>query len=83
MENDKNQFYFKGKYFEKEDEIWKYSKDWPFMNVDQETFFREWDQLGKDIWMNVGLRGIEMSNGALNEILKENFIHLLQKFFGK
>lgn len=78
-----NKFFYKGKFFQNEEEFWKYVEDWPFMNVDQETFFREWDHLGKDIWMNVGLRGQEISNGALNEVLQENFILLLQKFFGK
>ena len=81
MSNDK--FFYKGKFFQNEDEFWKYANDWPFMNTDQETFYREWDHLGKEIWMNIGLRGQEISNGALNEILGENFIFLLQKFFGK
>lgn len=78
-----NRFFYKGKFFQNEDEFWKFAEDWPFMNTDQETFYREWEHLGKEIWMNIGLRGQEISNGALNEILQENFLLLLQKFFGK
>lgn len=77
--NDK--FFYKGKFFQNEEEFWKFVEDWPFMNTDQQTFFREWEHLGKEIWMNIGLRGQEISNGCLNEILQENFLHLLQKFF--
>lgn len=79
--NDK--FFYKGKFFQSEAEFWKFANEWPFMKTDQETFFREWEHLGKEIWMNIGLRGQEVSNGALNEILQENFIHLLNKFIGK
>ena len=57
-----------------EDEFWKYVSDWPSMNTDQETFSREWDYLGKEIWMNIDLREKEISNGALSEILQENFL---------
>ncbi len=51
------------------------------MNTDQETFFREWDQLGKNIWINISLKGTKISNGKLNEILQENFFILLEKFY--
>jgi hypothetical protein len=78
-----DKFFYKGKFFQNEEEFWKFVEDWPFMNTDQETFFREWEHLGKEIWMNIGLRGQEISNACLNEILQENFLHLLQKFFGK
>ena len=74
-------FFYKGKFFSNKKEFWKYVDDWPFTNVNQETFFREWDHLGKYIWFNLGVREIEMSNGALNEILQENLIYLLNKFF--
>ena len=48
-------FFYKGKFFYNKKEFWKYVEDWPFMKVDQETFFREWDRLGKDIWLNDGM----------------------------
>lgn len=83
QENDLNptdKFFYKGKFFQNEKDFWKYSQDWPFMNTDEETFFREWNDLGKEIWMNIQIRESKLLNGALNEILEENFIHLLQKF---
>lgn len=78
-----NKFFYKGKFFQNESDFWKYAKEWPFMITDQETFFKEWDHVGKDIWLNIGIRGQEISNGALNEILNANFLQLLQKIFEK
>lgn len=76
-------FFFKGKYFENEQELLEYAKEWPFLKTNQETFIREWEKLGQDILMNINVTEIDLSNGSLNEILQDNFLHLLQKFFGK
>ena len=76
-------FYFEGKFFNNEEEFWKSVEEWPLMKMNQETFFRKWEHLGKEIWMNIRIREIEMSNGELNKIIEENFFHLLQKFFMK
>lgn len=83
IDRSKDKFFYKGRFFQNENEFWEYVKDWQFMNTDQETFFSEWEHLGKEIWMNIGLRGQEISNGCLNEILQENFLLLLQKFISK
>lgn len=82
MKMEKNKFFYKGKFFQNEEEFWKYTEDWPFMKTDQETFFREWDHLGKELWMNIGMRRNDITNGALNDVLQENFFYLLQKFLG-
>lgn len=76
-------FFYKGKFFNNEAEFWKYSKDWTLMHTDQETFFREWDRLGKDIWMNIEVREIPIINMELNKIFQESFLHLLHKFISK
>jgi hypothetical protein len=77
--NDK--FFFKGKFFETEEEFWKYVNEWPFLTTDEETFLRGWSQLGKEIWLNMSMRKQEFTNGALNEILQEHFMYLLHRFF--
>lgn len=78
--NSDDRFFYKGKFFKNEQDFWNYTEDWPFMNTDQETFYREWDHLGKQIWLNVQIRESKLSNGALNDVLEESFIYFLQKF---
>jgi len=78
----KERFHYKGKFFANEDEFWKFVKDWQFMPTDQETFFREWDDLGKQIWLNIDMSQLKLSNGRLNSIFEDNFWHLYQIFFG-
>lgn len=74
-------FYFKGKVFTDEDKFWEASRKWPFEKTDQQTFSEEWEHLGKEIWLNIEMLEIEMSNGALTEILGGNLIYLLDKVF--
>jgi len=76
-------FYFKGRFFEKQEDFWEYLQEWPLKIADQESFKREWDTLGIDIWSNISILRIEISNGAVNNILQKNFLRLLEEFYGE
>jgi hypothetical protein len=73
MENKKDQFYFEGKYFDNEEEFWKWTKEWQFLPLDQETADRQINTLKKDIIMNIFLRGVEMSNVEFRTFLNRVF----------
>src|SRR5689334_11436202 len=62
-------FYYEGKYFDKEEDFWKYIKEWSFLPLDAETANRHLDTIKKDILMNIFLRDIEMNNGEFKEFL--------------
>lgn len=53
------------------------------MKTDEETFIREWAYLGKDIFNNIKLYEIELTNGALNKILQDEFLHLFNVLINK
>ncbi len=58
----KDQFYFQGKYFDNQEDFWKYVNEWGLLALNQETAERQMDTLKKEIIMNIFLRGIELKN---------------------
>ena len=78
--NKDKKFYFKGKYFDNDIKFWEYVSEWQFTDMDQESFLNEWNMLGKDVFVNCELNNIKFSNGALNNILQECFLHILNKY---
>lgn len=80
MDKEKAKFYSHGKFFDNEKDFWSYSNEWPFQITNEEEFNRMWEHLGKDLWVNLYINKIEVNNGAMNDVLQENFLHLLQKF---
>lgn len=78
MQETDKRFFFQGKYFDKEEDFWKYVNDWPSQKLDLETFTRLWQQIGVDVWVNLEINDSEITNGSMNAMLQENFLHLLQ-----
>lgn len=76
--NDEN-FHYKGKLFEKEQDFWDYVKEWPMLKTDHETFLREWDDLGKNVWLNIEQRETDMMNFDFNQILEHAWWYILKK----
>lgn len=84
MTEEKNTFYFQGKYFDNEEDFWNYSKKWRFLPLDQETADRNLNTLKKEIIMNIFLRGIEMDNMQFSALLNRIFefvINDLDRFY--
>jgi hypothetical protein len=75
----KKNYYFKGKFFEHEEQFWKYVREWDEQKLDEETFKREWQQIGMTIFANMKLRNIELKNGQLIYILESCFLDMLTK----
>lgn len=69
----KDQFYFQGKYFDNEKEFFEYARAWLEFPLDQQTAERELDTLKKEIVMNIFLRGVKLNNGQFRELLNKIF----------
>ncbi len=78
MDSDEK-FHYKGKFFEKEEDFWAYVKEWPLLKTDHETFLREWEILGKTIWVNIEQRKPIMRNFEFNQILDNSLWEMLKK----
>lgn len=76
-----NKFYYQGKYFTNQEEFWAYVKEFTFRNVREEDFNSLFEGVKKDIWMNMKLRNIRMSNGELRTILEEMFLFAMKKIW--
>lgn len=68
-----NQFYFEGKYFDKEDDFWAYTKEWQTFPLDQETAERKLNTLKKEIFMNMLSRGLQFNNIEFNAYVNKIF----------
>ena len=81
--NDKcDKFFVYGKFFKTEEEFWKYSDEWPEMQITEESFDWVIELLRKDIKLNLFLRIMEMKNKEMTFLLEQLFkffIHLLNK----
>jgi hypothetical protein len=67
MSKSKENFYFRGKYFETQEEFFAYSKNWAESQVDESSF----DEIMKDllisIKMNMQTSKIKITNGELED----------------
>lgn len=80
---DKNQFYFQGKFFDNDKEMFEYAAKWPNQKLDKETAERLLSTFCKDCVMNIFLLGREMTNGDMKELLDDAFycfIHKIEKY---
>jgi len=82
--NDKGDWYFQSKFFDKEEDFWAYVKEWPIIKTDKETYDRLCKQYSDQLWHNISINEKEPLNGEMNNILNDQFIYLLNLFlYGK
>lgn len=74
-----DQFYFQGKYFDNQNEFWKYVREWNEMQTNQETIDRLMNKLKKDIQLNIGFYDIKITNSQLNVIIEHGFVMMMKK----
>lgn len=79
--NDK--FYFRGKFFEKEEDFWAYVMDFSNRKTRAEDFSGLFDMLKKDIWTNIIFRNHEMTNNQVTDLLDETFTFMIKRLLGK
>jgi len=70
---EKNNFYFQGKMFEKEEDFWKWVKEWKNLPLDEETAERILSILNKEIIANMFLLGIKFTNSEFNSFVEKLF----------
>ncbi len=74
-------FFFKGIFFEHENDFWEYVKIWPETSLSEESLSQMLDLLKKDILSNLQF-GLEIKNGEMNHLLEKTFLkamHLRKK----
>lgn len=72
-------YYYRGKEYDNEEDFMKSAKEWPFKITDEQTFYEECERLAKNIWLNMEVLKIEITNEALHIILEEHFIGMFRK----
>lgn len=83
IKDEKNSFFYQGKFFDNEQEFWDYVKDFSTRQTTAEDFESLFDMLKKDIWMNLSLRETKITNSELRDVLEETFLFFLGKCWRK
>lgn len=79
MTESKKNFYFQGKWFETDDEMFSYIQEWKKMSLDEETAERTLQRLKNDIWMNIFLRGNQYTNEEFSLYVEKIFNFAIQE----
>jgi hypothetical protein len=69
----KNNFYFKGKYFEKEKDFWEYVHKWGDLELNEEAATRELERFSTDLLMNAFIKRTPLKNQEFIDILVKTF----------
>ncbi len=75
----KDNFYYKGEYFDTPEELFEYVKEWHKKYLTQETACTLLEGLKKDILLNLFLHGHQLSNQDFSIIIQEVFDFTLRK----
>lgn len=78
-----NRFYYQDKFFNSQEEFWAYVKEFGLRQTTEEDFDSLFAMIKKDVWVNISLREIRLSNFELRGILEETFLFILDKLFKK
>jgi len=74
-------FYLKGKFFETQEELFSYNKEWMNTSTDYQTFKQEWLHLGNDIFLNTEIRDLKITNAELQAMLHKVFVISMKEVF--
>ena len=77
--NKQRQYYYQGKFFEREEDFWAYVKEFTNRQTTVEDFDSLFDMLKKDVWMNLHMRDTKITNGELRSVLEDAFLHILER----
>ena len=72
-----NNFYYKGKFFEDENDFWNYVNAWPNTFLSEESLCEMLNLLRKDILANLQF-GCEIKNGDMNTLLEKTFFEAMK-----
>lgn len=78
-ENANQKFFYMGKFFDNEEDFWKYVNDFSSKYTDEEDFNALFDMIKKDVWCNLNIYGIEITNSDLRQILSDSFYLIINK----
>lgn len=72
-----NSFYYKGRFFQDQQDFFEYVRRWPDSILSEETLTEMLDLLKKDILINLQF-GCEIKNGDMNRILELAFFEAMK-----
>jgi hypothetical protein len=75
--DDKQKFFYKGKFFSTYEELCEYASKWPHEVMDQESFDRILSLFCKDLWMNIDLQEVKFTKGYFNSIMEKMLYDLI------
>lgn len=81
LKKEEDIFYYHGKYFKTEPEFWAYVNEFKVRQTTEEDFNSLFDMLKKDIWENIRIREIKITNAQVDSIISEVFLLSLQRIF--
>ncbi len=62
-------FYSHGKFFDNEEDFWKYTHEWPDLPLDLEEFKNQMSQRIREVEINNEMRGGKLTNREAYQIL--------------
>jgi hypothetical protein len=79
---EKKRFFFQGKYFDNEEDFFGYVTEWPLFKTDEITMNRLFENLMRDLKLNLHIREIEINNLQLLEVLNTGFLSMMKSLNG-
>ncbi len=73
MEDSKDKFYFEGKYFDNQDDFWKYVNEWQHLDLDEEIAERKLNFLKIELMTNIYLHIGNFKNNEFNNFIRKVF----------
>ena len=72
-----NNFYYKGKFFEDENDFWDYVNRWPETILSEESLNEMLELFKKDVLGNLQ-HGLEIKNGHMNSLIEKTFFESMK-----
>ncbi len=73
----KDQFFFQGKYFDNEEDFWKYVLHWETLQLDAETLEILLHKFKIEIEMNIFSLNRKVTNRNMNDLLNESLLMII------
>lgn len=83
MEENKGDFFFKGRYFDTFDELLEYEQVWRKTQATQESTERELSTLKNDMLCNLIIRDVPLTNAELIAIIEKVFLLFCEEVMKK
>jgi len=77
MNDDK--FYFKGVFFDNQEDFWKYVDIYNKSQISQESINHKFSSMARDFFVNLDMYKIKITNAEIEQIITSYYLELLGK----